>query len=152
MQEITPHNLYQIVNPAALLGWIWLLVWLFLPTPLQRRTSFVGLVLPLSLALFYAGSMLVYFRGNLGDFDRLENVISLFTQPGLTLAGWAHYLSFDLFVGWCIVRDAASRRINRLLVVPCLLLTLLLGPVGLLLYSATWLAYRFRTSSVEDPA
>lgn len=152
MHDITPHDLFQIANPAALLGWIWLLLWLFLPAGLQQKTRFIGLVLPLLLAVLYAGSMLVYFAGSTGGFDTLENVMSLFTKPGLVLAGWVHYLTFDLFVGWCISRDSANQSINRLLVVPCLLLTFILGPVGLLLYVAIRLAYRFGSSTAGEKA
>jgi len=50
------------------------------------------------------------------------------------LAGWVHYLAFDLFVGSWEARDALSHRIPHLAVIPCLLLTFLFGPAGLLLY------------------
>lgn len=58
----------------------------------------------------------------------------LFEDPYLLLAGWVHYLAFDLFIGSWEVRDAQRLRLPRLLVVPCLLLTFLFGPAGLLLY------------------
>jgi hypothetical protein len=50
------------------------------------------------------------------------------------MAGWIHYLLFDLFVGAWEVRDAVRRDVPHWLVVPCLILTLILGPIGLLLY------------------
>ena len=51
-----------------------------------------------------------------------------------------HYLVFDLFIGAWQTRDAARHGIPHGLVVPCLVLTFLLGPIGLLLYLAlrTW--------------
>ena len=52
------------------------------------------------------------------------------------LAGWVHYLVFDLFVGSWEVSDARRLGIPHLFVVPCLILTFLLGPCGLLLYLA----------------
>jgi ABA4-like protein len=52
------------------------------------------------------------------------------------LAGWTHYLAFDLFIGGWEVRDAQARGIPHLLVVPALVLTFLFGPAGLLLYLA----------------
>ena len=58
----------------------------------------------------------------------------LFGDEALLLAGWVHYLAFDLFVGSWEVRDAQRLGIPHLLVVPCLVLTFLFGPVGLLLY------------------
>jgi hypothetical protein len=57
-----------------------------------------------------------------------------FTSPYATLVGWVHYLVFDLFVGAWEVRDARRREIPHLAVVPCLVVTLMLGPVGLLAY------------------
>jgi hypothetical protein len=48
--------------------------------------------------------------------------------------GWAHYLAFDLFVGSWEVRDSQRLKIPHWQVVPCLLFTLMVGPVGLVLY------------------
>jgi hypothetical protein len=45
-----------------------------------------------------------------------------------------HYLAFDLFIGAWEVRDSQRMKIPHLLVVPCLLLTFVFGPVGLLMY------------------
>ena len=61
----------------------------------------------------------------------------LFSNPWLLLAGWIHYLAFDLFVGTWMVRDSLERRVPRLLVAPCLLLTFLFGPAGFLAYQVT---------------
>ena len=52
------------------------------------------------------------------------------------LAGWVHYLAFDLFIGAWETRDAAARGVPHAWVVPCLLMTFLLGPIGLLAYLA----------------
>lgn len=68
------------------------------------------------------------------DFTSLYGVMIGFSSPHLVVAGWIHYLIFDLFVGAWEVRDAQRRGIPHLLVVPCLLATLLVGPVGLLIY------------------
>ena len=62
--------------------------------------------------------------------------------------GWTHYLAFDLFIGGWEVRDAQSRGISHLLVVPALVLTFLFGPAGLLLYLAVrWLARQRRVGN-----
>jgi hypothetical protein len=58
----------------------------------------------------------------------------LFRNEYLLLAGWIHYLAFDLFIGSWQVRDAERNGVPHLAVVPCLVLTFLLGPTGLLLY------------------
>jgi hypothetical protein len=54
----------------------------------------------------------------------------------LLLAGWIHYLAFDLFVGSWEARDARQRGVPHLALVPCLALTFLFGPAGWLLYGA----------------
>lgn len=54
----------------------------------------------------------------------------------MLLAGWVHYLAFDLFVGTWEVQDAVKNSVSHLLVIPCLLLTFLFGPIGLLSYFA----------------
>ncbi|MFT5571600.1 MAG: hypothetical protein ACI9FR_000519 [Cryomorphaceae bacterium] len=69
-----------------------------------------------------------------GGFGSLQEVMILFTSPYLALAGWIHYLAFDLFIGAWQVRDAQRRGVNHFAVIPCLILTFLAGPVGLLLY------------------
>lgn len=69
-----------------------------------------------------------------GSFSSLEGVMTFFQDPWLATAGWIHYLAFDLFVGAWELRDAQRRGINHLLVVPCLVITFLAGPAGLLLY------------------
>jgi hypothetical protein len=58
----------------------------------------------------------------------------LFQTPGLLLAGWLHFLAFDLFVGAWEVRTARAEGIPHLLIVPALILTFLFGPAGFLLF------------------
>lgn len=70
------------------------------------------------------------------SFGTLEGVMLFFSQPHGVLVGWVHYLVFDLFVGAWMVRDARRRGLHHGFVVPCLALTLMLGPIGLLLYAA----------------
>jgi hypothetical protein len=53
------------------------------------------------------------------------------------LAGWVHYLAFDLFIGTWIAVEADRRGIHRLLQAPILVATFLFGPLGLLFYTLT---------------
>ena len=69
-----------------------------------------------------------------GSFFSLRGVIDLFKSPRAVLAGWIHYLAFDLMVGLYIVTDASRYGINHWLLVPVLFMTLMFGPAGLLLY------------------
>src|SRR6267143_2127477 len=69
-----------------------------------------------------------------GGFGSIEQVRALFSVDAALSAGWLHYLAFDLFVGSWIVEDGLARGINRFLLIPCLALTFLFGPAGLLLF------------------
>jgi hypothetical protein len=80
-------------------------------------------------------------EGNMGS---LSGVSALFTVPRIMTAGWIHYLIFDLFIGAWETRDAARRGIPHWWVVPCLALTLMFGPLGLLVY----LSLRFARTRV----
>ena len=70
-----------------------------------------------------------------GGFGNLEEVMILFKNPKAVLAGWIHYLVFDLLTGRWIALDAVKNGISKWFVAPCLFFTLMLGPVGFLLYT-----------------
>jgi len=84
-----------------------------------------------------------------GSFTSLEGVLTLLDSPQGMLVGWIHYLVFDLFVGAWELRDSQRREIPHLAVVPCLVLTLMLGPAGLLAYLALRFALRREWTLVE---
>lgn len=86
------------------------------------------------------------------SFGTLEGVMLFFSQPHGVLVGWVHYLVFDLFVGAWMVRDARRRGLHHGLVLPCLALTLMLGPIGLLLYAAIRGIRDRVTTLAETPA
>ena len=70
-----------------------------------------------------------------------------FQKRELLLAGWIHYLCFDLFIGAWEVRDSQANGIPHLVVIPCLIMTFMLGPIGLLFYFAIRTA-KLRNASV----
>jgi ABA4-like protein len=74
------------------------------------------------------------FGSNEGGFGSLDQVAILFSNRQALLAGWIHYLAFDLFIGSWEVRDAQRLAIPHLAVIPALVLTFMFGPIGLLLY------------------
>jgi len=67
-------------------------------------------------------------------FGSLNGVMELFTNKTAVTAGWVHYLVFDLMVGIWEKKNGMKYNIHHLLLVPCFLLTFMLGPLGLLLY------------------
>jgi hypothetical protein len=130
---MSPEQVFALANPLALSGWIALLASPWLPRFADR---YAGTIVPLLLATVYAGLILAFWTRAEGGFDSLDNVARLFETRELLLAGWLHYLAFDLFVGAWIVRRARDEGLRFILVVPCLVLTFLFGPVGFLLFSA----------------
>jgi hypothetical protein len=128
------EQLFAICNSIVLPGWLLLVV-----APRWRWTQRIAaLALPLALAAVYLTLVVLHFRESGGGFSSLAQVSKLFENPYLLLAGWIHYLAFDLFTGSWMVRDSERLRIAHAYVVPCLLLTFLFGPVGLL----TWFLIR----------
>ncbi len=129
---MTPEQIFALSGPLALFGWAALVL-----APLAPRGALVvaGSVVPLLLAVAYAGLILGHWADAEGGFGSLADVAKLFANPWLLLAGWLHYLCFDLLVGAWIVRRALAEGVAHGFVVPCLALTFLFGPVGFLLFS-----------------
>lgn len=128
---MTPEIVFQISQPLALVGWVILLFAPFMPKFADRVA---GYGIPIMLALVYAVMLIIHMPDSEGGFASLPEVMKLFTVPGLAMAGWLHYLAFDLFIGGWEVRTARREEISHWLVLPCLALTLLAGPIGLLLF------------------
>lgn len=129
---MTPDQLFQLANPLALLGWLVLLA-----SPLAPRAAqtISAATIPLLLALAYTGLVLAFWSEAPGGFGTLPEVQALFTHPHIALAGWVHYLAFDLFLGAWAVRTARAEGIPHWAVIPCLVLTFLFGPAGLLAFA-----------------
>ncbi len=126
---MTPEQLFAIANTTALV--MWMVLALF---PGRQVARFVaGAAVPGLLAVLYV-SLLATHWGGPGGFATLADVALLFSNPWLLLAGWVHYLAFDLLVGVWEVNDAREHGVSHLLVVPCLFLTFMFGPAGWLLY------------------
>src|SRR5262249_43253166 len=121
---------FSILNLVALAAWLPLV---FLPRA-RWATMALPVVIPCLLAVVYVVLIATTLPWGEGGFSSLAGVKALFENPWALLAGWAHYLAFDLFTGGWEVRDAQHRGIPHLLVVPALVLTFLFGPAGLLLY------------------
>ena len=128
---MSPEQLFSLCGALVLPGWLLLI---FVPRWKWTARVIAAWVLPLALAVVYLFLVATHFGDSEGGFGSLAEVSRLFQNPHNLLAGWIHYLAFDLFIGSWEVRDAQRIGIHHLLVVPCLILTFLLGPVGLLLY------------------
>jgi len=128
---MTMEQLFSICSSFAVVGWLLLLV-----LPRWRWTERLVLSGAWSLALsaVYLVAIVLYMPGAAGGFGSLAEVRTLFGHDGMLLAGWVHYLAFDLLVGAFEVRQAKAADIPHLLLIPVLILTFLLGPIGLLLF------------------
>jgi hypothetical protein len=131
--------IFSICNTAVLPGWILLAV---LPRWKWTARLITSVVIPSLLGLVYLYLVVTQFGKAAGGFGSLSAVQQLFQNPAMLLAGWIHYLAFDLFIGSWEVRDAQRLDLNHLLVIPCLALTFLFGPIGLGLYLILRLALK----------
>jgi Domain of unknown function (DUF4281) len=130
------ETVFSICSTLAMIGWI-----LLAAVPRQRVAHLLASVaIPLAIAAVYLVLIVQHFGSADGGFGSLADVQRLFANPALLLAGWLHYLAFDLFIGAWEVRDAPRHGVPHALVIPCLLLTFLFGPIGLLAYLGlrTW--------------
>lgn len=125
------EGIFSGVSALAMLGWLALAL-----APLQRTYCIAfARILALLLAAAYLGQFFLTTETVEGaGFRTLAGVTALFTAPGNVMMGWTHYLAFDLFIGSWEAEDAAAHGVPHWLLLPCLFLTLMLGPIGLLLY------------------
>lgn len=132
---MTIDQAFVAANTGFILLWLLLIA---LPHAGITHRLVQSPVLPLAMAACYLAYALPGFilgsPGEGGGFGSLEAVMIAFTSKQAVMAGWIHYLVFDLFIGAWQVRDARRRAITHWKIIPCLILTLMLGPVGLGLY------------------
>lgn len=126
------EQIFSIANLVAMFSWIILAV---APRWIVARQIILSGAIPLLLSVAYLILIVAFFGKSEGGFGSLAGVMKLFTSEWTMLAGWIHYLAFDLLIGIWEVKDAQAKRISHWFVVPCLFLTFMLGPIGFLVYS-----------------
>jgi hypothetical protein len=127
------EQLFSLCNMLALVGWVLLI---FAGRARWAAPLVAGVIVPLALGIVYAVLLGAHWGESSGGFSTLASVAALFSNHYLLLAGWVHYLAFDLFIGAWQVRDSKTQGLPHLLVVPGLVVTFLFGPIGLLIYFA----------------
>jgi hypothetical protein len=135
IEMIAPAQIFATANGLATVGWVALAVSLFTPKwqiGIRRMTGYVIPALFAVLYIFYIwkGSM----EASGGGFGSIAEVRALFANDSALLAGWLHYLAFDLFVGTWIVRRGTLDGVNRFLLLLCLPITFMFGPIGFLVF------------------
>ena len=129
---MTPTTVFSIANTMAMSMWV---LMLFLPRWKLTRFLIDYKVVPILLSVVYAMYIIRSILSNgLLDFGSLSSVMQLFTEEHIALAGWVHYLAFDLLVGMWILDKNKALGIHHMLIAPCLFLTFLFGPIGFLLF------------------
>lgn len=132
---MTPVTIFSPLNLFAMLGWIVLIAGIVLDRA-WMRDKLAGLYWPLALSIGYCVAIALGFGAFSagGNFETLAGLRQLFLNDWALLAGWAHYLAFDLFVGAWIAREASLSGVSRWFMIPVLPLTFMFGPAGLLLF------------------
>lgn len=141
-----PEQLFSLANSAALVGWA---ILIFLPRRYDAIFFIPQYVLPFGFGLLYAGLIFANVYTVDGGFGSIADVRALFSKDELLLAGWLHYLAFDLFIGAWIARNADAIGLPRVLQAVMLLATFMFGPVGLVLFLTTRAFYRKRVGGEE---
>lgn len=126
------EQIFSLASGIALLSWIMLFAFYQKSWVYTLLFSFV-LMLLATVYVFFLAKGLIFGEAE-GGFNSLAEVKALMSSDQALLAGWIHYLAFDLFAGMWEAQDAKKRGVNRWLLLPCLLGTFMAGPFGLLLY------------------
>jgi hypothetical protein len=138
---LTADQLFQIINPIALVGWLVLIVSILMKKQVWRD-QLAGRFWPLGLSVLYSALIIFFFFKAPGGFDTLANVQLLFTSDWAALAGWTHYLAFDLLIGAWISREVMMRGMSQLLLIVLLPLTFMFGPMGLVAFEVSKLLFQ----------
>jgi len=136
---MTPDVVFSICSTLVLPQWILMII---APKWEWTQRLVASRIIPFILAIFYAYYILTSFgSAEGGGFGSLEEVMQLFTVEGTVLAGWIHYLAFDLLIGGWVLKTAQKKGIHHGLVIPCLIGCFMLGPIGFLVF---WLICKFK--------
>ncbi|MEN8713247.1 MAG: ABA4-like family protein [Arenicellales bacterium] len=137
------ETLFTIVNTAILPAWLLLLL-----APRWHWTNkLIGSgAVSFVFALVYTVLIIMFIGQSEGSFSSLAGVQQLFSNPYLLIAGWVHYLAFDLLVGSWIVKDAQEKQIRHGWIVPILVMTFMFGPLGW----ASYVVLRNWTNGVKN--
>ena len=145
----TIEILYFWVNLGVLPFW---LILIFFPSS-NINKFFVTSILPILLlsgayifALYKSYLNTYDFMSNFELYLSISNLSNLFSNNLFLTLFWIHFVSINLFVGGWMVRDSQKLLINKILVAFPLIITYLIGPLGILIY---WLIRIFYAKSIN---
>ena len=145
----TIEILYFWVNLGVLPFW---LILIFFPSS-NINKFFVTSILPILLlsgayifALYKSYLNTYDFIGNFELYLSISNLSNLFSNNLFLILFWIHFVSINLFIGGWMVRDSRKLLINKILVAFPLIITYLIGPLGIFIY---WLIRIFYSKSIN---
>ena len=137
---LTLETWFVAVHAVAFVGWAALFA---LPWIGRRRAVLTARWATVPLCLLYLLFLVTHLKAIPTDAGyTLAAVSRAFDRPVLLLAGWIHYLVLDLFVGSWEAEHSERTGVSNALLMTCLFTTMMIGPLGLLLYLgvAAWKA------------
>ena len=141
--------LYYWVNLGVLPFW---LILIFFPNSNLSR-YFVTSIFP--ILILTGAYIFILYKSYLNSYDFINNfslylginrLSDLFTDRSYLMMFWIHFISINLFTGGWIVRDSQKLSINKILVIIPLVITYLIGPIGLFFY---WLIRIFYAKNIN---
>lgn len=125
-------TIFKVTCLIAAVGWI---VLIFVSPFWFKWDRFVVGIIIVILALTYSLLNFTNFDPDiLSKFSTLDGVQSLYQNKALLLAGWEHFLAFDLLVAVWIKRNSVKFGINHWVILPAIIFTCMLGPLGFIIY------------------
>ena len=141
--------IYYWVNLGVLPFWFLLI---FFPQS-HLCKYFVTSIFP--VFILSGAYIFVLYKSYLNSYDFLENfdlylginnILNLFSNETFLILFWVHFITINLFTGGWIVKDSQKFNINKILIIIPLIITYLIGPLGLFIY---WLIRIFHAKSIN---
>ena len=133
----TIETLYMWINLGVLPFWFILIM--FPQSHLSR--IFVTSIFPFFILsgvyifILYKSYLIGYdFDGNFSLYLGLSELSRLFEDHLYIMVFWTHFIAINLFIGGWIVKDSQKFSINKVLMAVPLIMTYLIGPIGLFFY------------------
>ena len=145
----TIEMLYYWVNFGVLPFWI---ILIFFPQS-QLCRYFVTSIFPIFILsgayifMLYKSYLNSYdFNSNFDLYFGIENISELFSDKTFMIMFWIHFISINIFAGGWIVKDSQKFSINKIILIIPLIVTYLIGPLGLFVY---WLIRIFYAKNIN---
>jgi hypothetical protein len=143
----TMETIYLWLNTGILPFW---LILIFFPQS-QICKVFVASIFPIFILSMTYGYLLYTVFQNGYDFTDnfklylgLNKLSNLFADNSFLIIFWIHFLALNLFCGGWIIKDSQKFGINKILISLPLIITYLIGPIGLLVYWSIRIFYAKR--------